>query len=163
MIRIAVIGAGGYAGFLVDRLLELPDRCRVVALVSRRGKEDARVAACMEKGAQVYASADVMWQNINTGNCDAVMVPTGIDTHFLYTSEALKRGFHVLLEKPPVPTIQELDELSDLQKKSGKSIAVGFQFLYIESAQKPKQLLTSGALGKIRRVRGVAAWPRAVE
>jgi predicted dehydrogenase len=163
MIRTAVIGAGNYAGFLIDRLLELPERYTVSAIVSRRGVSDERTALCQKMGAQIFTSPGVMWGCIHQGNCDAVMVPTGIDTHFEFASEALKRGFHVILEKPPVPTIQELDELIELQKIVGKSVAVGFQFLYIDAALKTKHLLASGDLGEIRSVRGIAAWPRSVE
>jgi predicted dehydrogenase len=163
LIRTAVIGAGNYAGFMIDRMLELPERYAVAAIVSRRGINDQRVASCQQKGAQIVSSAGALWGSIHKGNCDAVMVPTGIDTHFGFAAEALKRGFHVILEKPPVPTIQELDELIELQKTVGRSVAVGFQFLYIDSATKTKQLLASGALGKICRVRATAAWPRSVE
>jgi predicted dehydrogenase len=163
MIRTAVIGAGNYAGFLIDRLLELPERYKIVAIVSREGMSDERIESCQQKGAKIFTCAADMWEGIHGGNCDAVMVPTGIDTHFAFASEALRRGFHVILEKPPVPTIQELDELINLQKVVGKSVAVGFQFLYIDAALKTKELLASGALGKIRSVRGIAAWPRSLE
>ncbi len=162
MIRVAMIGTKGYAGYLLERLWELPEICRVVAATSRDGANHPSAANCVKHGARVFESVEQMLAAIGPDQCDAIVCSTGIDSHYRYASQALRAGFHVLLEKPPVATIQELDALAELQRTCGRSVAIHFQWLYTDVNQRLKRLLASGQLGAIRRLRASAAWPRPV-
>jgi D-galacturonate reductase len=63
-----------------------------------------------------YAGADAVAQLVNHG-VDAVCVATPDDRHFDAAKLALEAGKHVLIEKPSVLTLQELDQLESLAKK----------------------------------------------
>jgi predicted dehydrogenase len=162
MIRLAAIGTKGYAGYLLERLWELPELCRVVAATSRDGASHPNVANCVKRGVRMFPNVDEMLAALDPDECDAVVCSTGIDSHYRYATQALKAGFHVLLEKPPVATIQELDALAELQRTTGRAVAIHFQWLYTDVNQRLKRLLASGQLGAIRRLRASAAWPRPV-
>ena len=159
ILKLAMIGCGGYAGYLIDRLLELPEVCELLA-VTTPDPDDPAAQACRAKGLPVYNSADELLDNISPETCSAVLIPTSIDSHYEYACKVVAAGFHVLLEKPPVATIQDLDRLIELQRKSGKFIAVNFQHLYSDTTQRLKGQLADGAFGAIRSVRAHALWQR---
>lgn len=159
ILKLAMIGCGGYAGYLIDRLAELPEVCELLA-VTTPDPDDPSAQACRKKGLPVYNSADELLDNISPESCDAVLIPTSIDSHYEYACQVVERGFHVLLEKPPVATIQDLDRLIALQRESGKFIAVNFQHLYSDATQQLKQRLGRGDFGAICHVKGHALWQR---
>ena len=154
-----MIGCGGYAAYLIERLAELPEVCELLA-VTTPYPDDPSAQACRAKGIPVYNSADELMENISPKTCHAVLIPTSIDSHYEYACKAVKHGFHVLLEKPPVATIQDLDRLIDLQRESGKFIAVNFQHLYSATTQQLKGKLANGEFGAIRSVKAHALWQR---
>lgn len=53
---------------------------------------------------------------------DAVIICTPPQAHFAAATMALARNKHVLLEKPPCPTVAEFDELTALARRNGVSL-----------------------------------------
>ena len=53
---------------------------------------------------------------------DAVAICTPPQAHFEAARLALRRGKHVLLEKPPCPTVAEFDELTVLARRAGVTL-----------------------------------------
>lgn len=153
-MKLAIIGIGGYAGYLIDRIAELPDTCQLVAFTSRDLNRDA-AQQLVQQGVKGFRDAAAMLDALSPADCPAVIIPTGIDSHLDYAELAVKRGFHVLLEKPPVATVQDLSRLITLQRESGRWIAVNFQHLYSPVTRTIKQRLTQGEFGAIS---GVSAW-----
>jgi predicted dehydrogenase len=76
------------------------------------------------------------------------------------TKKCLDAGFDVWLEKPPVATIQDHDDLIAYANKYGKQIAVCFQYLYSHIVQEMKANIISGRYGNIKRIRSIGAWER---
>lgn len=159
MVKLAMIGAGGYAFELIKRIWELPEKIELVAVSSNPTRKSAGRAACEKKGVPVYDDVNQLLDNIK-GKVDVVFVPTPIQTHFDLTKQCIEAGFDVWLEKPPVATIQELDKLIELSKKYNKRIPVAFQSLYTTIISELKERIVSGEFGKVKRVRGMAGWPR---
>ena len=158
-LKLAMIGCGGYAGFLIDRLMELPEDCQLVAVTTRNTESEAALKY-KAQGIAVYKNVDEMLSCLSPEECPAIIVPTSIESHFEFTQNIVNRGFHVLLEKPPVATIQDLDRLIDLQRTSGKWIAVNFQHLFNPMTQRLKQQLAAGEFGAVKSVRARALWMR---
>ena len=159
MLKVAMIGAGGYAYELIKRMWTLPDKYELVAVTSNPNRKSAGKTACGDKGIEVYPDPDAMLEAVK-GKVDVVFVPTPIHTHKELSMKCIDAGFDVFLEKPPVVTVQELDELDAYAKKHGKCVAVMFQSLYTSILTQLKNIVVNGDLGKVKRVRGVAAWPR---
>ncbi|MFI4910516.1 MAG: Gfo/Idh/MocA family protein [Sedimentisphaeraceae bacterium JB056] len=159
MINVAMIGCGGYAYELLKRLWMLPEKFNVVAVSSRSGTGTEGGRACSEKGIKIYSDIDQMLSDLQ-GKADAIFVPTPIHTHKDLATKCMDAGFDVLLEKPPVATIQDLNYLSDYAAKKGKNVAVLFQSLYTKIIKELKDRIVSGEFGKVLKVRGIAGWPR---
>ncbi len=157
--RLAVVGAGGFAGHMVEQILALRDEYDVVAVCELPGKQTAAMEACAARNVRIYHDLERMLDAI-AGRCDAVYVATPIPTHFAIASAALRAGLHVFLEKPPVPTIQQYDQLLAIERAAGKRTAVCFQALYTQSVRRLKTALRSGKYGAVRRIRAMGAWKR---
>lgn len=159
LLNVAMIGCGGYAALLAKWINEVPEFCRLTAVCTRRTDSDAALQL-MAEGVQVYSDIDALLTGIGSAQCDAVMIPTSIESHFEYAKKVLEAGYHVLLEKPPVATIQDLDQLIELQKQSGRFIAVNFQYLYGHMTDVLKTRLASGEFGRVRSVKAHAIMRR---
>ena len=159
MKRIAVVGTGGYAWALIQKLWDFSDICQVVAVTHNPARTSPGTGPCKDRGIPVFGFIDDLLSEM-TGKCDAVVVPTPIHTHCELTKKCLEAGMHVLLEKPPVATIQQHDELLACSAATGKSVGVNFNRLYAPIAQQLKRDLSSGKYGRIKRVRSMAGWVR---
>jgi predicted dehydrogenase/threonine dehydrogenase-like Zn-dependent dehydrogenase len=96
-IRVAVIGAGGYArGTHLPTLVEFGADYRLRAVVSRTGHNAA--SAAKRFGAE-YSATDYR-EVLDDKNIDAVIIATRHDTHAAMALQALQAGKHVLVEKP---------------------------------------------------------------
>jgi predicted dehydrogenase len=62
---------------------------------------------------------------------------------------AAEAGCAILLEKPVSDSLSRLDVLKKAAEKSGSRILVGFQFRYHPTLNKARELIQSGALGKV--------------
>ena len=82
-------------------------------------------------------------------NLDAVTICTYNRQHAGPAIDALNAGLHVLLEKPMCVTLEEAVEILRAEKKSGKVLSIGFQPRMDANMKKIKEIVESGALGKI--------------
>jgi predicted dehydrogenase len=159
MIKLAMLGAGGYAYELIKRICDLPDKIKLVAVTSNPARKDSGRSFCQSKGIPLYDDTDQMIKSVK-GIADVIYLPVPIHKHFSLTTKCMDAGFDIFLEKPPVATIQDLDELARYASKRGKRIPVAFQYLYSEIVQELKKRIVEGRYGRVKRVRGMAGWPR---
>jgi len=161
-IRLAVIGFGGYGSELVKWILNLQEQqnCRLVAAGDARLADLAEPAGRLRaQGVALYDDAFKMLDAL-AGKCEAVYIATSIHTHMPLVLAALERGFHVHLEKPPAATIQEVDRMIEAVVRAGKICIVGFHIIQGRDAEFLKQRISTGRLGKVRRIVHRACWPR---
>jgi len=83
---------------------------------------------------------------------DAVVVANPTSLHLDVAIPAAEAGCHILLEKPVSHSLDRIDLLEKAAAKSGSRILVGFQFRYHPTLNKARELIQSGALGKILTV-----------
>jgi predicted dehydrogenase len=159
MIRIAMIGAGGYAFELIKRIWMVPDKIDLAAVTSNPSHKRPGVETCREKGIKVFSTVDELLETMQ-GKCDVIYIPTPIHTHSSLTKTCLDAGFDVFLEKPPTATIQDYDDLVAFVNKRGRKVPVCFQYLYTNMMQQMKEKISAGKFGKVKRVRSIGAWER---
>lgn len=155
-VKIALIGCGGYAFQLIKRIMSVPDSGAVVAVTSR---DTASPGAqfCRDRGIPVFQTIDDL---LDYGKFEVVLNPTPIHMHLPTTKQCLSAGFPVWLEKPPVATVQELDELQSIAQVVGLQIPVCFNSLYSHLVQNLKKELVEGRFGRVRQIKGIGAWIR---
>ncbi len=89
--------------------------------------------------------------------CDTVkpelLTITTVDGfHSKYIVEALDRGIDVITEKPMVINEKQCREVLDAEKRNNRKITVGFNYRYAPKHVQIKELIQSGAIGKILSV-----------
>lgn len=159
MVKVAVIGTEGYAYQQLQRLFFLGTHYEVTGVCSEPCRRDKGYALCRDREIPVFDDVDSLLVHAR-GKAGVVFVCTGIDSHYQYARQCLEAGFEVFLEKPPVPTIQQLDDLTGLERRTGRRVAVLFQYLYGTVLQTLKRRIVSGEFGRVLRVRSLAAWQR---
>jgi predicted dehydrogenase len=91
---------------------------------------------------------------------DVTIICTPIHTHTDLSLAAAAAGSHVLLEKPPAPTMAEFERLVAGIEGSGMACQVGFQSLGSAAIGRVRSLVADGAIGSLRGVGGACAWVR---
>ncbi|OAD20817.1 oxidoreductase domain-containing protein [Candidatus Thiomargarita nelsonii] len=120
-IRIAIIGAGGFAkGMHLPNLQTLSEDYHIQAIVSRTG-HNANATAKQFKAN--YASTDYQ-QVLNDKEVDVVLIATRHNLHADMTLQALKAGKHVLVEKPLAINRDELQKIVAFYENSEPSTPI---------------------------------------
>lgn len=83
---------------------------------------------------------------------DLVTVATPNATHFEITKAFLEAGFHVLCEKPMTMSVEEGEEIVKIAAASGRICAVNYCYSAYPMVREMREMVRSGALGKIRLV-----------
>lgn len=147
MVRIAQIGVG-YWGPNLLRNLVMSRRCEVRTVVDlspgrRQYVQRSYPAVKVESDFQtVCADKEI----------DAVVIATPVGTHFDLARRALQAGKHVLVEKPLVRSVPEVDEIGEAATASGKVAMVGHTFLFNAAVRYVKALIQSKEIGDVRYI-----------
>src|SRR4051794_36120687 len=106
MIKLGICGFG-YWGPTLLRVFSVNPAFQVTAIadVSPARQDKARE---LRPGLATYAAAEEL---IDSSDVDAVAIATPVSTHYPIALHALKRGKHVLVEKPMCASIDEAREL----------------------------------------------------
>jgi len=88
----------------------------------------------------------------------SVTIATPTPFHEEMTRTCLMAGLKVYLEKPPVPLIQQLDELIELDAQ--ENVRVGYQLISSGWAEQIKQWIVDGRFGDVTSIRAGCCWPR---
>lgn len=116
-IRVAVVGAGGFARSAhLPNLQKLSARFQLQSVVTRSGPRAVQVAK--QFGA---ASASTDYEAVlNDPEVDAIIIATRHHLHGSLALAALRAGKHVLVEKPLCLTAAELQALDEFVEGAGE-------------------------------------------
>ena len=149
--RYAIIGTGVRAIGMWGRPV-LQQYSDVVEMVGLCDINPLRVeVAKRQMGAScpTFTDFDKM---MDTAKPDLLMITTVDGFHSHYIVKALERGIDVMTEKPMVTDEVQCQAVLDAEKTAGRSIIVTFNYRYAPKHQTIKELLMSGAIGKVTSV-----------
>jgi predicted dehydrogenase len=143
MLRVAVVGYGYWGPNLVRNFNESEHTTTAIVCDT----DEARLAKARDQspGAQVTAR----FEEVLTGNIDAVAIATPVATHYELARRALEAGKHVLVEKPFTILVEQAEELVTLAERAGRVLLVDHVFVYSPAVQKIKELVDAGHLGRL--------------
>ncbi len=144
MVRVGVIGCGYWGPNLLRNFLKVLE-CQVVVAADM---DAARLEAVgrLHPGVSTTTSASDVLENPEV---DAVAIATPPRTHFSLTREALRRGKHVLVEKPLCMTTAEGEELIEAAERSHRVLMADHTFVYTGAVRTIRDIIQSGELGDI--------------
>ena len=93
----------------------------------------------------------VTWEHVfrRPKFADAIIITTPDNLHYGPCMDALRMGYDVLLEKPISPSERECRDILALTRKSGRIVAVCHVLRYAPYFVKMRDLLRSGAIGRV--------------
>jgi predicted dehydrogenase/threonine dehydrogenase-like Zn-dependent dehydrogenase len=135
---VGLLGAGAFARGVLVPALAAAGFERLVSVTSTSGLSAVRLAerAGFERAAP---SAEAV---IADPDVDVVVIATRHDTHAALAARALRSGRHVFCEKPLALTVDELADVEDAWRSSGRQLAVGFNRRFSAAIQEARRRLS---------------------
>ncbi|HEY8454454.1 MAG TPA: Gfo/Idh/MocA family oxidoreductase [Actinopolymorphaceae bacterium] len=162
--RVGLVGVTGYGRTHLLHAAEL-HREQVLDLVGYadvRPEAAAAVASVCDHDVPGFGSfAELLsWQKL-----DVAVIATPIHLHAEMIEQAIGHGLGVLVEKPPVVTINDMDRLLALQNAREHAggplpIQVGFQTVCSPAVEAASRLTRLGVLGDVKHIALLGRWQR---
>ncbi|WP_020617145.1 Gfo/Idh/MocA family protein [Paenibacillus daejeonensis] len=159
--RMALAGVGGFGGSHVRVISKLVEQGELecVACV------DPNLESCKDNvdilrglGAAYFTNYQEMLDA--HPDLDFVALATPIALHKPMAIEAMRRGMHVLTEKPAAVLLEDAVEMAAVSQETGKRLAVQYQNTSGEAFNKALELIRNGEIGELQRVTGLGMWKR---
>ncbi|MDR7187469.1 putative dehydrogenase [Microbacterium sp. BE35] len=142
-LRCAIVGTGAIAHSHIRAIAAYPHAELIAVTDLSRASADAF--------AETYGAPavyDDLESLLAAEHPDVVHICTPPGAHTAQTLAAFAAGAHVVVEKPPAPSLDELEQMTDAATAAGRQLAVVFQQRTGTAPAHVKRLLDSGALGR---------------
>jgi predicted dehydrogenase len=144
-IRWGVIGAGGIAARrTIPEFKKMVSNAELVSVMDVSGERVKAVAEQFGIGHFCTTEAELLSQKI-----DAVYIATPQNVHGRQVIQAAEAGKHILCEKPMAVSLSEVDAMESAVQKAGVKFMLGFCMRNNVYNKKARELVQSGALGKV--------------
>ena len=144
-INWGVLGTAGIAKSCTIPGMQKAENCNLYAVAGR--KEEKVKEFQQEFGFEkAYVGYDAM---LDDPAVEAVYIPLSNDLHKEWTVRAVKKGKHVLCEKPLGVSPEEMQEMMDAAKENGVYLMEAFAYLHSPFIAAVKDEITSGAIGDV--------------
>jgi len=90
---------------------------------------------------------------------DVIYISLPNSMHTEWSIKAMQAGKHVLCEKPLALTLEEVDAITGVAAETGKVIAEAFMYRHHAQTLRIKEMVDTGAIGKIQLIRGAFSFP----
>jgi predicted dehydrogenase len=144
-INVALVGCGYWGKHFLRLCMQHP-QIRFSGILDSSGSR-------INELQQLYP--DVHFYNnlesiANDTEVSAVIVATGLSSHFAICQRLLQAGKHVLCEKPLTFTAKESETLGQIADTNGLTLLVGHTFEYNSAVLHAKHEIDRGALGELK-------------
>jgi len=157
MIKAGIVGLGWWGKTLVESA-EKSDVIRFVSGTTRTITPEVEAFA-KQKGFRLTESYDGL---LHHGGVDAVVLATPHSMHATQVMAAADAGKHVYCEKPFTLTKREAEDAVAAVKRSGVTLAVGYNRRFHPEMTKLRDMIRAGELGTILHVEATMTFPNAL-
>jgi predicted dehydrogenase len=147
-LRVGLLGYGLAGSVFHAPLIAATPGLTVAAVVTSQGERAAR-ARREHPGAEVVATADLLWER--AGSLDLAVVATPNRTHASLARAALDAGLPVVVDKPLAPTVAAARDLVDEATNRGLMLTVFQNRRWDGDFLTLRRLVGEGALGDVLR------------
>ena len=144
-LRIGIIGTGGIAHAHANAYKNIEE----VEIVGGADIVPGKAKAFFEEMGLPEAKAFEDHRKLLEMELDGISVCTYNSQHSVCAIDALNAGLNVLLEKPMTITLDQALGIMRAEKKNDRFVTIGFQPRYDVNMQKIKNIVQSGALGRV--------------
>ena len=132
-----------------------PDGVEIAAVASRDGAK-AQAYAYEHGIARAHGSYEDL---LADDELDAVYISLPNGMHHEWTLKSIEAGKHVLVEKPYSRHAAEAEEAWDAADRAGLVVMEAFMWRHHPQAAKARELVESGAIGRLREIRTTFSFP----
>lgn len=150
-LRFGVVGVG-YFGKHYVRLLRDFQGASLYAVTERSTPSTLDIATDVGR----YSSARELFDD---PSIDCVIIATPSVTHAQFAEEALRKGKHVLVEKPMATTFADAEHLARIAETSGRVYMIGHQYCYNDHIEALRKALEKDMCGTIRSINAEHIYP----
>jgi predicted dehydrogenase len=143
-----VIGAGWWGTYAHLPALISHSRAKLVAIQTRDRDSAVKIARDFNIP-RTYTCADDL---IAQEGLEAVVISSPPHLHFQQTSAALRRGLHVLVEKPMTFTAAEARQLVELAAANHVQLLCCFPWHHTRHGLEARRLIAMGEVGELRMI-----------
>ena len=151
-MRFVVVGLGWWGRSWID-VLKIHPKVQIVATVDPSA--EAREWSGAKLAVNHFSDLDSALGEINA---DAVLVTTPPRLHTPVLINALAHGKHVLVEKPLALDAKDILPLIKLRDAKKVLVCEAFMVIYHPQWIKVRDLIASGAIGRLRHVQGAFSY-----
>lgn len=156
-IRTGVVGFGVSGSVFHAPLLAASPAYSLDVIVTA-DPDRARKASRLYPQARVVPTAEAMFAL--AADLDLVVLGTPPSTHFDLTTEAIRRGLHLVVDKPFVPTSMQGQELIDRASDAGVQLTVFQNRRWDADFLTLRRVIKSGRLGDVKTFESRFEWWR---
>jgi predicted dehydrogenase len=148
-LRLGFVGAGVMANFAVYPALHFaPIRLEAVCDLD---EERARTTAEKFGARRWYTDYRRMWEE---EDLEAVVVQMHPRPRQGIVREALEAGLHVFAPKPPAPSLEAAIELSDVARRTGRTLMINFERRFSYGVIQARAMMAEPSFGGLRQLLG---------
>src|SRR5262245_15560064 len=150
VISIVLVGIGGYGNSYVSALLDAGAQrgFQLVGAVDPVPTSCRRLGELRARRIPVYPLLEEFYAS-NTA--DLCIICSPLQFHAQQTVQALSHGSSVLCEKPLCVTPGQAVAMKRARDRSGKLVAIGYQWSFSATMQRLKADIIAGRLGRPKR------------
>lgn len=158
-ISALLIGIGGFGKFYIDECFdgESKNLIDIVGIVEPYPEACPRIEEIKQRKIPIFATIDEFYQKENA-ELAAIATPIGLHTEQII--KCLEHGSHVLCEKPLCADEADIQKIADAEKRTGKMLAVGYQWSTSKAVLDAKRDILNGTYGKPVLLKTLTLWPR---
>ncbi|HOB36770.1 MAG TPA: Gfo/Idh/MocA family oxidoreductase [Candidatus Avimonas sp.] len=148
-IRLGIIGIGNMGTAHINNILS--GKCPEIEVAAVEDINPARLKWAEEnlpKSVGIFDDAEAM---LDSGLIDSALIAVPHYDHPRYAIDCMRRGIHVMVEKPAGVYTKQVREMNEFAKKSDVVFGMMFNQRTDHIYRKMHQLVHSGELGQIRR------------
>lgn len=162
-VKAVLIGAGGRGFTFAHFAKGHPYSLKIVAVAEPREDRRNRIGDAHGIPPERRFGS---WTELLAGGrlAEAAIITTMDHDHFQPAMEAMRLGYHVLLEKPMSPFPEECLMLADQSEAAGRILSICHSLRYTAFFQEIKRLLDAGEIGElisIQHTENVGYWHQA--
>jgi predicted dehydrogenase len=144
-VRWGVIGCGGIAARrTIPEFLAMAGNAEIVAVMDVDAARAEQVAR--QFGVPFHCTEE---RRLLEQDLDVVYIATPQNVHCRQVVQAAAAGKHILCEKPMAVSLAEVDEMEQACRRAGAKFMLGFCMHNNVYNQKARELVQSGAIGKV--------------
>jgi len=150
-LKVLIIGAAFSADLHLDAYSRIRDKAQITGICDKNSGRIDTLA--LHYGLDDINKYDDYETAINVCDCDLVDICVPNFLHYPVAMAALKKGRHIICEKPLATILENGVEMIAFAQKAGKKIYYAEDWLCAPAIRKALSIIESGKLGKLLYVR----------